>query len=109
MAPAVRCAWADWPVTSGDGVALSNESTAQWQERVSCSSAFLSATKRRRYRGSGRGLDALVVIARLDDGRGIFEDSGVMRAARYVTTSEDAPDLSVLRTRGDGRARDGCT
>ena len=110
MAPAVRWASADWPVTSGDVVALSNESATQWRGKVSCSSASLSATKRRRYRGSGRGLNALVLVVCLGDGRGTFGDSGVMRAAPLVNTQQRRrmpPDLSASRTRGDGRAKDG--
>ena len=111
MAPAVRCAWADWPVTSGDGVALSNESATQWREEVSCSSASLSVTKRRWHHGSGRGLNALVVVVRVGDGRGILGDSGVIvTTASFVDTQQRRRmprDLSALPMRSDGRERVG--
>ena len=87
MAPTVRWVSADWPVTFGDGVALLNESVTQWREKVLCFSASLSATKRRRHHGSGRGLNALVVVVHVGDGLGLFEEIEPV-AAPFINTQQ---------------------
>ena len=71
----------------GIGVALSNGSATQWQEDVFCSFAFSSETKRQRHRGSRRGLNALVAVVRVGDGRGLFGEIEPV-VAPFVNTQQ---------------------
>lgn len=63
---------ADWLVISGDGWALSNGSAMQVARGRVVFLRIFVGDKARQYRGSGRGLNALVVVYCNRNGRELF-------------------------------------